>query len=57
MKSMVKTAVIVPNWNGKNSLGKCLGSLISQSIGTEIVVVENGSIDGSLEFIKEKYHK
>jgi len=52
---MVKTAVVVPNWNGKNSLGNCLDSLIGQSVDTEIIVVENGSTDGSLEYVKEKY--
>jgi GT2 family glycosyltransferase len=48
-------AVVVPNWNGKGSLGKCLDSLQSQSIRTTIIVVENGSEDGSLEFLKTNY--
>src|SRR5579862_7039633 len=52
---MVETAVIVPNWNGKNSLGACLESLQQQSLVAKTIVVENSSTDGSLEFIKHKF--
>jgi GT2 family glycosyltransferase len=52
---MTKTAVVVPNWNGKTTLGACLDSLIAQSYKTDIIVVDNGSNDGSLEFIEKKY--
>ncbi len=52
---MIKTAVVIPNWNGKSSLGTCLDSLIIQSIKTTIIVVENGSKDGSLEFLQNNY--
>jgi GT2 family glycosyltransferase len=51
----VKTAVVVPNWNGRDSLGACLDSLLKQSERLEIIVVDNGSSDGSVEFIKENY--
>ena len=50
---MSQTAIVVPNWNGLDSLGKCLDSLKSQ--GAKIIVVENGSTDGSLEFVKKNY--
>lgn len=52
---MHKTAVVVPNWNGLDSLAACLDSLLAQTIGAEIVVVENGSSDGSVEFLKTEY--
>ena len=52
---MKNTAIIVPNWNGKESLGVCLDSLLSQSINSTIIVVENASTDGSLEYIKNSY--
>ncbi len=55
MKSMRKTAVVVPNWNGKTTIVACLDSLLNQSIDFKIIVVENGSTDGSLNFIQEKY--
>ena len=52
---MQKVAVVVPNWNGMDSIKDCLDSLLSQSLKHELIVVENGSKDGSLEFIKKNY--
>ncbi len=53
MKSLV--SVVIPNWNGKHLLKACLGSLRSQALKNfEVIVVDNGSNDGSLDFI-EKY--
>jgi GT2 family glycosyltransferase len=52
---MTNISVVIPNWNGKKTIGKCLDSLLSQSIACRITVVENGSIDGSLEFLMERY--
>lgn len=49
------TAVVIPNWNGLNDLPKCLDSLLGQSYKHQIIVVENGSTDGSLEFLKSNY--
>lgn len=51
---MPKVAVIVPNWNGADSLGGCLDSLLAQSLKAHVIVVDNGSVDGSLELL-EKY--
>jgi GT2 family glycosyltransferase len=50
-----KIAVVVPNWNGKVDLPACLDSLLKQTQACEIVVVENGSTDGSLELLAESY--
>ena len=52
---MQKTGVVVLNWNGKDSVVECLDSLQSQSSKSEIIVIDNGSVDGSLGLIKEKY--
>jgi len=52
---MKNTAIIVPNWNGKENLGACLDSLLCQSVNCTIIVVENASTDGSLEYIKKNY--
>jgi GT2 family glycosyltransferase len=54
-KNAVKISVVIPNWNGKDSLGDCLDSLLAQTLPARIIVVENGSTDGSLEFVREKY--
>lgn len=55
MKSINKTCVVIPNWNGRDEIGACLDSLLSQSTKPTIVVVENGSIDDSYEFITKNY--
>ena len=52
---MHKLAVVVPNWNGLDHLAECLDSLLAQTAKAEIVVVENGSIDGSVEFLAKHY--
>ncbi len=55
MKSIVKIAIIVPNWNGEKSIASCLSSLINQSgsLDYRIIVVENGSTDNSANIIKD----
>lgn len=46
--SMHDLAVVVPNWNGADSLAACLDSLVGQTLKARIIVVDNGSTDGSL---------
>lgn len=50
-----KTAIVIPNWNGADMIDKCLSSLLSQSLKTDIIVVDNGSSDNSVEIIKENF--
>src|SRR3984885_8498653 len=52
---MSEVAVVIPNWNRKESLAECLDSLLAQSLEAEIIVVDNGSVDGSVEFIRANY--
>jgi GT2 family glycosyltransferase len=48
--------VIIPNWNGKEWLGACLDSLLAQIFTDfEIIIVDNGSNDNSIEFIHQNY--
>ena len=54
---MPKVAVVVPNWNGEKSLAACLDSLLSQSYEAKIIVVENGSTDGSSKLLQTKYQQ
>src|SRR6185436_16987678 len=49
-------SVIIPNWNGKKFLKGCLDSLLESSYAqVEIVIVDNGSHDGSVEFLESFY--
>lgn len=51
-------SVVVVNWNGKADLTRCLASLNQQTLGNfEIIVVDNGSTDGSVEMIRENHPK
>lgn len=53
-KNLVVT--VVPNWNLKEDLGECLQSLQRQTYTNHlIVVVDNGSTDGSSEFVQTHY--
>lgn len=50
-----KAAVVIPSWNAADEIGACLDSLIGQSAKPYIIVVENGSTDGSYEYIKKNF--
>lgn len=50
--------VVIPNWNGRDLLEKYLPSIETALAGNpenEIVVVDNGSTDGSVELLAEKF--
>jgi GT2 family glycosyltransferase/glycosyltransferase involved in cell wall biosynthesis len=51
-------SVVIPNWNGKDLLAKYLPSVVEALAGdlrNEIVVVDNGSTDGSAEFVRSAF--
>ena len=49
-------SVIVVNWNGRHLVGECLDSVLGQQDGSlEIIVVDNGSTDGSTDYVRERY--
>ncbi|MBF0557965.1 MAG: glycosyltransferase family 2 protein [Nitrospirae bacterium] len=50
-------SVIIANLNGERYLRDCLESLASQSFKDfEVIVVDNGSTDGSLDLLKKDFH-
>jgi GT2 family glycosyltransferase len=52
---MNTVAAIVPSWNTAAHLGRCLDSLAAQmGACVEILVVDNGSDDASLELVKRR---
>ncbi|MBY0503620.1 MAG: glycosyltransferase [Bryobacteraceae bacterium] len=51
-------SVVIPNWNGRDLLEKYLPSVVTALAGhpdNEIVVVDNGSTDGSAQFLREHF--
>lgn len=49
-------SIVVINFNGKHFLNGCLTSLMNQTYPlTEVILVDNGSSDGSVEFVEEKF--
>jgi len=49
-------SVVVPNWNGERLLPLCLDSLRQQTYRpVEVIVVDNGSTDGSLALLAQSY--
>jgi len=49
-------SVVILNYNGKEFLGECLESLYDQSFADfEIIVVDNNSNDGSVDFIRQNF--
>ncbi|HIX58535.1 MAG TPA: glycosyltransferase, partial [Candidatus Blautia gallistercoris] len=53
---MQEVSVIIPNFNGKHYLEICLEALASQTVGWfSVYVVDNGSTDGSVEWLKAKH--
>lgn len=53
---MPETSVIVLNWNGKHFLETCLAALRRQTFRDfETVLVDNGSEDGSAEYVRTQF--
>ena len=54
--SEVVLSVLIVNFNGKSFLPDCLDSIKKNiSIPHEIIVVDNGSHDGSVDFVRQNY--
>jgi len=47
---------LIPNWNLKKDLGECIESLENSSYANHIIVViDNGSTDGSTAYVQERF--
>jgi GT2 family glycosyltransferase len=56
MDTFPLVTIIILNWNGKKDTVECLDSLKEITYPNyEITLVDNGSVDGSVEFVKKKY--
>ena len=51
-------SAVIPNWNGRDLLERYLPSVITAMAGNpenEIIVVDNGSTDGSADFVRQAF--
>lgn len=49
-------SILIINWNGKDHLKNCIPSILKSSYKDfEIIVVDNGSADGSIEYLRSNF--
>ena len=51
----MKVLTIIVTYNGMKWLDRCLGSLRTSSVPSDVLVVDNGSTDGSPAYIQENF--
>jgi len=51
-----RISVVIPTWNGREYLPRCLEALRAQQrLPDEVIVVDGGSTDGTVEFLEREY--
>lgn len=55
MKADNRVSIVVPNYNGMAFVERCLKALTEDAPAAEILLVDNGSTDGSREFVTEHF--
>ena len=53
----MKVSILIPSFNQKDFLPEAIDSAISQTVPCEIIVIDDGSTDGSLEIAKKYEEK
>jgi GT2 family glycosyltransferase len=47
-------AIVIPSWNSVELLPRCLDSLADQGVDAELLVIDNGSSDGSVAYLEQR---
>lgn len=55
MKTSADVTVVIPNYNGIKYIDNCLKSICIGDMMPEIIVVDNGSSDGSAQIVEKNY--
>ena len=51
-----EVSIVIVTWNGRQHLEACLAGVAAQTgVTTETIVVDNGSTDGTAEFLRARY--
>src|SRR5436190_4370924 len=56
--AVTAASVVIPNWNGRELLAKYIPSIVealATNPGNEILVVDNGSTDGSVDYLRAHF--
>ena len=53
----IKLYVIIVTYNAMKWIDRCLSSVITSTIKSKIVVIDNNSTDNSVEYIKENFNE
>ncbi|MDB5178134.1 MAG: hypothetical protein JWN01_77 [Patescibacteria group bacterium] len=51
----MNVTVVIPNWNGIDLIEDCLEALREQTQEHQVIVVDNGSVDGSNDIVRVKF--
>lgn len=55
MSRRTDLTVVIPSWNNRDLLKRCLASMRNQSVVPELVVVDDGSTDGTSEMLASEF--
>ena len=52
----LELSIVIPSWNTRDYLAACLASLERADLpSNELIIVDNGSVDGSADFVAERH--
>ena len=54
-RDIIRTTVVIPNYNGEKFIDECLRSVFSSAVKVNVIVVDNGSSDKSISIIEDKH--
>ncbi|MGN6215619.1 MAG: glycosyltransferase family 2 protein [Solirubrobacterales bacterium] len=54
MSGSLAVAAVIPSWNSADLLPRCLESLAAEGAGCELLVVDNGSQDGTVSYLERE---
>jgi len=55
MYKINQPVVVIPSWNGADGLRACIDSVLAQTTQPYLIVVDNGSVDGSVALVEQHY--